>query len=132
MKQRAAIARAFAVEPVCVLMDEPFAALDSQTRLILQEEILDIWGKAKKTMLLVTHNVEEAVFLSDRVLVMSNAPARIVLDKAVDLPRPRNADLRSSEGFRSLVDLLWLTLRSQVLATSAELHSGSAGGGCSA
>jgi NitT/TauT family transport system ATP-binding protein len=114
MKQRAAIARAFAVEPECVLMDEPFAALDSQTRLLMQEEILEIWGKTNKTILLVTHDVEEAVFLSDRVIVMSNQPACIILDKEVELERPRNADLRSSSIFHSMVDILWMTLRSQM------------------
>jgi len=114
MKQRAAIARALAVDPACILMDEPFAALDSQTRLLLQEEILEIWEQTRKTILLITHDVEEAVFLSNRILVMSSQPARIILDMPVDLPRPRLPDLRSKAVFRDLVDRLWQTLRTQV------------------
>jgi ABC-type nitrate/sulfonate/bicarbonate transport system ATPase subunit len=114
MKQRAAIARALAVEPECVLMDEPFAALDAQTRLLLQEEILEIWEETRKTILLVTHNVEEAVFLSDRIFVLSNLPARVVLDIEVNLPRPRSPEMRFERRYRDIVDRLWQTLRAQV------------------
>ncbi|MCY3018360.1 MAG: ABC transporter ATP-binding protein [Planctomycetota bacterium] len=114
MKQRAAIARALAVEPECVLMDEPFAALDSQTRQILQEDILEIWEKTRKTILLVTHNVEEAVFLSDRILMLSNIPTKVVLDIPVGLPRPRPPELRFESGFRKIADRLWHALRSEV------------------
>lgn len=114
MKQRAAIARAFAVEPDCVLMDEPFAALDSQTRQLLQEDILEIWEETRKTILLVTHNIEEAVFLSDRLFVLSNVPARVVLDIDVHLSRPRSSDLRFDAQFRELAERLWHALRSQV------------------
>lgn len=112
MKQRAAIARALAVEPECVLMDEPFAACDSQTRLLLQEEILEIWEKTKKTIVLITHDVREAVFLADRVLVLSNVPAQIVLDQPVNLPRPRPIGSRSHPDFHRMVEHLWETLRS--------------------
>jgi NitT/TauT family transport system ATP-binding protein len=121
MKQRAAIARALVVDPACILMDEPFAALDSQTRLLLQEEILEVWDRTQKTILLITHNVEEAVFLSNRVLVMSSQPARIILDMPVDLARPRRPDLRSNAVFRDLVDRLWQTLRVQVGAAKSGL-----------
>jgi ABC-type nitrate/sulfonate/bicarbonate transport system ATPase subunit len=114
MKQRAAIARALAVDPECVLMDEPFAALDAQTRLLLQEEILEIWEETRKTILLVTHNVEEAVFLSDRVFVLSNLPARVVLDIEVNLPRPRSPEMRFDSRYREIADRLWQTLRAQV------------------
>ncbi len=114
MKQRAAIARALAVDPECILMDEPFAALDSQTRLLLQEEIMDIWQEAKKTVVLVTHSAEEAILLSDRVLVLSGIPAGIVLDLTVDFERPRLRELRRDTGFLRLTDHLWQCLRSEV------------------
>jgi len=111
MKQRAAIARALAVEPRCVLMDEPFSALDSQTRLLLQEEIVEIWESTRKTIVMVTHNVEEAVFLSDRVVVLSRGPARVALDMEVDLVRPRAPKMRSESRFREITDALWEVLR---------------------
>ncbi len=114
MKQRAAIARALAVEPSCVLMDEPFAALDSQTRHLLRQDILEIWEQTRKTILLITHNVEEAIFLSDRILVLSKQPARIVLDIKVNLPRPRPADLRSNRAFLDLSERLEEVLRAQI------------------
>ena len=113
MKQRAAIARALAVNPECILMDEPFSALDSQTRLLLQEEILEIWEVTRKTILLITHNVEEAVFLSDRIIVLSNIPARVSHDIDVDLPRPRSANLRFDRRYRDIADCLWQSLRSE-------------------
>ncbi|WP_456483203.1 ABC transporter ATP-binding protein [Methanopyrus kandleri] len=90
MKQRVAIARALAAEPRILLMDEPFAAVDAQTRNKMQEELLKIWEKTGQTILLVTHNVEEAVFLADRVMVLSPRPAEIVDIVEIDLPRPRD------------------------------------------
>jgi len=114
MKQRAAIARAIAVEPKCLLMDEPFSALDSQTRSELQEEILEIWQQTHQTVVLVTHNIEEALFLSDRILLLSKTPSRIVMDLKVDFPRPRLQELRFESGFRELADKLWHALRNEV------------------
>ena len=90
MKQRVAIARAFATRADLVLMDEPFVSLDQPTRERMQREVLDIWQHHRRTIIFVTHNLEEAVFLGDRVLILSSKPATIVADIAVDLPRPRD------------------------------------------
>lgn len=90
MKQKVSIARALANDPRVILMDEPFAALDCQTRNIMQEELLSIWEKDKKTILFVTHNVEEAVFLADRILVLTARPGRLHETIPVDIPRPRD------------------------------------------
>ena len=90
MKQRVAIARAFATDADLILMDEPFVSLDQHTREQMQQEILDIWQHRKRTIIFVTHNLEEAVFLGDRVIILSNKPARVEDDIEVDLPRPRN------------------------------------------
>jgi len=92
MQQRVAIARTLANDPKVVLMDEPFAALDVQTRAILQHELLKIWEREKKTVVFVTHSVEEAVYLSDRVIVMTARPGRIKDIIPIDLPRPRKRD----------------------------------------
>lgn len=99
MKQRVAIARALANEPNVLLMDEPFGALDALTREMLQFELLRVWQQAKCTVLFVTHSIAEAVYLSDRVVVMSSRPGRIVSEIAVDLPRPRIRKMMISNQF---------------------------------
>ncbi|HZZ95268.1 MAG TPA: ABC transporter ATP-binding protein [Usitatibacter sp.] len=90
MKQRVAIARAFATDADLILMDEPFVSLDQPTREKMQREVLDIWARRRRTVVFVTHNLEEAVFLGDRVVILSGKPTRIVADLEVNLPRPRD------------------------------------------
>lgn len=108
MKQRVAIARALAYDPEVLLMDEPFAAVDAQTRESLQEELLNIWEKTSKTIVFITHSIEEAVFLADRVVVMSTNPGRIKEIINIKLPRPRiNAQIRTSQEFNSNRNRIW-------------------------
>jgi ABC-type nitrate/sulfonate/bicarbonate transport system ATPase subunit len=107
MRQRVSIARALAPDPDVVLMDEPFAALDSLTRDKLQEELLSIWSQSRKTFVLITHNIEEAVFLSDRIVVMRSHPGRIRAILDIDLPRPRSPEIR-------IRDPLFLELKQRV------------------
>lgn len=99
MQQRVGIARALANYPSVLLMDEPFGALDAQTRLTMQENLLDIWKDFGTTVMFVTHDVDEAVFLADRVLIMSAAPGRIVRDLSIDLPRPRHIDMTTDRRY---------------------------------
>jgi NitT/TauT family transport system ATP-binding protein len=112
MQQRVGLARALAVNPQVLLMDEPFASIDEQTRRVFQDDLLTLWSADRKTVLLVTHSMEEAIYLSDRVVVLSPRPGRVhqVLD--VPLPRPREAgEVRATAEFARLVDGLWKILR---------------------
>ena len=112
MQQRVGLARALAVSPQVLLMDEPFASIDEQTRRLFQDDLLSLWSEERKTVVLVTHSMEEAIYLSDRVVVLSPRPGRVhqVLD--VPLPRPREAgDVRATADFARLVDGLWKVLR---------------------
>lgn len=114
MKQRVAIARALAYDPEVLLMDEPFAAVDSQTREILQDELLRIWEKTSKTIIFVTHSIEEAVGLADRVAVMSANPGSIREIVDVNLPRPRRiGDVRSSADFNWIYHRIWELLHNE-------------------
>jgi NitT/TauT family transport system ATP-binding protein len=112
MQQRVALARALAIDPEIVLMDEPFAAVDLQTREDLQDELGVLTGKTEQTVVLVTHSVDEAVYLSDRVLVMSHRPGRIRKTYNVLLPRPRQRAMRSSGDFLAIRDAISADLRS--------------------
>ena len=114
MKQKVAIARALANDPEVVLMDEPFANLDAQTRLVMREELLRIWERDKKTVILVTHNIEEAVMLCDRIAVMSARPGLIKEIITVDIPRPRNMKSRRDPDFSNCMDKIWKLLKYDV------------------
>ncbi|HEY2917749.1 MAG TPA: ABC transporter ATP-binding protein [Candidatus Binatia bacterium] len=114
MKQKVAIARALANDPEVILMDEPFANLDAQTRLLLREELLRIWERDKKTVILVTHNLEEAVMLCDRIAVLSAPPAVVKSVITVDVPRPRTIRSMSSPDFARCVEKIWELLRYEV------------------
>ncbi|KAF5428571.1 NitT/TauT family transport system ATP-binding protein [Candidatus Methanophagaceae archaeon] len=114
MKQRVAIARAIAPEPSILLMDEPFGSVDAQTRNALQEELLEIWQRTKKTILFVTHSVDEAVYLADRVAVMTARPGNLIKCAGIDIPRPRKRTSVEANEFREKL-LMWLSLeRSKV------------------
>ena len=113
MRQRVSIARALAFRPKMLLMDEPFAALDEQTRLLLGDKLLQIQQELKQTILLITHNITEAVQLSDRVLVMSYRPGRIKRVVRIDLPRPRTSAIVSSDAFGRYVAAVWSDLREE-------------------
>jgi NitT/TauT family transport system ATP-binding protein len=114
MRQRANIARALAVDPDVLLMDEPFAALDGQTREIMQTELIRIWQESRKTVLFVTHQIDEAVLLSDRIIVLTARPGRVKADITVGLPRPRQLATKRSPEFISLVDEVWQLIEEEV------------------
>jgi NitT/TauT family transport system ATP-binding protein len=115
MRQRVAIARAFANDPHILLMDEPFSALDAQNKLLLQEELLHIWDEDKKTVVFITHSVDEAVLLGDRVMVMTAQPGRVKQFVPVALARPRNImELQGAPEYGELVHRIWSDLRDEV------------------
>ena len=117
MQQRANLARALAVNPELLLMDEPFASLDAQTREIMQAELLDIWRQARKTVLFITHQINEAVYLSDRVIVLGARPSRVIADVPIDIPRPRDLTVKRDPRFLELEDQIWGMIVSQVKRT---------------
>jgi NitT/TauT family transport system ATP-binding protein len=114
MQQRVAIARALASNPEVLLMDEPFAALDAQTREILQSELLKIWEKINTTVIFVTHSIDEAIYLADRIVVMTARPGTVKEIIDIDLPRPRDGDIRSSTEFNVHRGRVWEALRDEV------------------
>ncbi len=115
MQQRVAIARALANDPAILLLDEPFGALDNQTRALMQELLLGIWERDRKTVLFVTHDIEEAVFLGSRVVVMSARPGRIKAEIPVDLPHPRDYRLKTAPAFAALRAQLTEEIRVEAL-----------------
>ncbi|NGO77526.1 ABC transporter ATP-binding protein [Streptomyces sp. YC504] len=114
MRQRVAIARALAVEPEILLMDEPFAALDAQLRTILQDELLELTQTTRTTTLFITHSLEEAIVLGDRVLVMSARPGRVIAERRPPFERPRSGTVRDTPEFTALKSELWELLRGEV------------------
>ena len=121
MKQRVALARTLACDPTILLLDEPFGALDAQTREVMQDEMLRIWLQTRKTVLMVTHDVTEAVFLSNRICVMSARPGRIVEEFAVTLDRSVGREqLMLSDAFNTLRNEVWLSVRRQAVAVARE------------
>jgi len=107
MRQRCAIARAYAVNPTILLMDEPFGALDALTRVQMQDQLLDTWSREKRTVMFITHDVEEAVYLANRVIVMAARPGRLYRIIPVDLPYPRTEDMRLSPQFAAIRNEVW-------------------------
>ncbi|MGH7089696.1 MAG: ABC transporter ATP-binding protein [Stellaceae bacterium] len=115
MKQRVGLARALATDPLVLLMDEPFAALDAQTRDLMQSELLRIWQQATKTVLFVTHQIDEAIYLSDRVLVMTRRPGRAKQIFPIPLPRPRDYEMRVTREFNDLKLEIWNALKDEIV-----------------
>jgi NitT/TauT family transport system ATP-binding protein len=124
MKQRVGIARALANDPEVLLMDEPLASLDAQTRTIMQEELLRIWATLGKTVVYVTHSLEEALLLGDRVVLLTARPGRVSQVFPVDLGRPRGLEIRASPAYGALLDKIWSQLREEVVRAMAEERRG--------
>ena len=114
MQQRVNLARALVVDPKILLMDEPFASLDAQTREVMQEELLQIWLKAKKTVLFVTHQIDEAIYLSDRVIVFSGRPGRVKQSIPVTIERPRRLAVKREAHFHGIEDAIWSLIEEDV------------------
>jgi len=120
MKQRVALARLLALDPRILLMDEPFGALDAQNRELLQEELQQIWNASRKTVLFVTHDIDEAIYLADRVIVFTARPGRIKADIEIDLRRPRDIEIKKSHEYGEYRNRIWDLLRSEVLRAREE------------
>jgi NitT/TauT family transport system ATP-binding protein len=120
MRQRVNLARALAIDPEILLMDEPFSSLDAQTREIMQTELMRIWEKGRKTVLFVTHQIDEAVFLSDRVLVFARRPGRLRETVVIELARPRGLPIKRTTEFVRYVDHIWRLIEDDVRASVIE------------
>jgi NitT/TauT family transport system ATP-binding protein len=113
MRQRVGIARALAVDPAVLLMDEPFSALDAQTRQLMQEELLAIWERTRKTIVYVTHNIHEAVYMADRVIVLSRRPGRVLAEIVIELKRPRTEAMIGEPAFVRAAEQIWGLIKDQ-------------------
>ena len=122
MRQRVGFARALSLNPDIILMDEPFSSVDEQTRELLQEQLLELWGATKKTILFITHSIDEAVYMANRVVVMGARPGRIVEEIVVDLPRPRTGSVRALPRFGEIRSYAWEILKKGI-RESAELNA---------
>jgi NitT/TauT family transport system ATP-binding protein len=120
MKQRVGLARALATDPEVLLMDEPFAALDAQTRDLMQAELLQVWDRTKKTVIFVTHSIEEAAYLSDRVVVITARPGRTKNIISIHLPRPRDYEMRLSAKFNDTKAEIWNTLKGELITRTGD------------
>jgi NitT/TauT family transport system ATP-binding protein len=116
MRQRVNLARALAIDPDVLLMDEPFASLDAQTREIMQRELLKIWNQRRKTVLFITHQIDEAIYLADRVLVFSYRPGRLAADIRIPFERPRELSLKRDPRFLAYVDEIWKLIEEEVVS----------------
>jgi NitT/TauT family transport system ATP-binding protein len=113
MRQRVGIARALAVDPAVLLMDEPFSALDAQTRQLMQEELLAIWERTRKTIVYVTHNIQEAVYMADRVIVLSRRPGHVMVEIPIALARPRTEAMMGAPAFVQASEKIWSLIKAQ-------------------
>ena len=118
MRQRVNLARAMAIDPELLLMDEPFAALDAQTREVMQQELLRIWGGKRKTVLFITHQIDEAVYLSDRVIVFSARPGRVRASIPIEIERPRPLRVKRTPRFLEYTEEIWSLIEAEVLAAA--------------
>lgn len=119
MQQRVNLARALAIDPVMLLLDEPFAALDALSRELMQRELLRIWRETDKTALFVTHDIKEAIFLADRVVIFTARPGRVKHVVPVDLPRPRSLEMKRQPRFLEIEDEIWSLIEEEVMTASA-------------
>jgi len=120
MQQRCNLARALTVDPKILIMDEPFASLDAQTREIMQKELLRIWSEARKTVLFITHQINEAIYLADRVIVFGARPGRVKQTIKIDLPRPRDLSLKRDPRFLELENRVWEQIEEEVKKTMVQ------------
>ena len=120
MRQRVNLARALAINPEVLIMDEPFSALDAQTREVMQLELLRIWEQGRKTVLFITHQIDEAVFLADRIIILGRRPGRIKEVIDIDLPRPRELSIKRTPPFAAYVERVWGLIENDVHASLRE------------